>query len=239
MIIFYAQNINDNTALITGEDMRHCSKVLRKRPGDTIILIDGEGWFYEATITGMERDYCQASINRKWKGYERPYKLEIAISPVKNPSRFEWFVEKAVEIGVDTIVPLICSRTEKRNVKMQRLKNIVISASKQSLKAKFALIKEPLEYGNYLSRVGSDGTFIAHLNENTGYFGKMIVPRADVTILIGPEGDFTPEEIKAALDKGIKPVSLGASRLRTETAGIVACQIVNTVNELYNEDANS
>jgi 16S rRNA (uracil1498-N3)-methyltransferase len=231
MIIFYSKNITNNVALLIEDEARHCAKVLRKRVGEQVRFTDGLGYFYNGEITNISKNECELSILNKWKGEELNYKLTIAISLVKNQSRFEWFLEKAVEIGVDRIIPIICKRTEKRNIKEKRLENILISASKQSLKAKFPILESPILF-NDLIEDNNDSIFIAHLNDDAVYLGKAIKPKESYTILIGPEGDFTEEELKIAFNNGIKPVTLGTSRLRTETAGIVACQIINTINEL-------
>ena len=168
----------------------------------------------------------------KKKVEEKPYKLSIAISPLKNPARFDWFVEKAVEIGIDSITPLICQRTEKKNIKAARINNIIISASKQSLKAKFPVLNSSVSFNEFIENTNPENTFLAHLNKKSVYLGKIDMHENEVVLLIGPEGDFTDEEISIAMQSGIKTVTLGSSRLRTETAGVVACQIINTVYEM-------
>jgi len=232
MIIFFAKEIQGDHAFLIDDEARHCSKVLRKRTGDIIAFTDGKGYFYKGQLLNVSKDKCKIAILEKNKADEKPYKLSIAISPVKNPARFEWFVEKAVEIGVDSIIPLICKRTEKKNIKTSRIQNIIISASKQSLKAKFPALNPPVSFDEFISNVDPQNTFLAHLNEDSVYLGKIEKPEDEIVLLIGPEGDFADEEISKAIDLGIKPVTLGSSRLRTETAGVVACQIINTVYEL-------
>ena len=232
MIIFYSSDINDQTAYLKDEEARHCSKVLRKRVGDIIVFTDGIGFFYEGTISTISKTECVVNIIKKWEGTKHDYSLTIAISPTKNQARIEWFLEKVVEIGIDRIVPLICKRTEKKNLKSKRLDNILISASKQSLKAHFPVLDQPTTFEDFIKLYSSSKTYIAHLNKETKYLGSIIQPSHSAIILIGPEGDFTDEELKMAFNNGIFPVTLGSSRLRTETAGVVACQIVNTINEL-------
>lgn len=232
MLVFYSEHIDDNHGLLTGVEARHCSRVLRKKPGDLIRLIDGKGFFYDARITSVGKDTCELEIIESWKQTEKTYKLTIAISPLKNPSRFEWFVEKAVETGVDRIIPVISERTEKPNVNLSRLHNIIVSASKQTLKARFTKLSQVQVFSEFVASIETDQAFIPHLNEKSEYLGKIIVPNSSYTVLIGPEGDFSPREVSDAIDLGILPASLGANRLRTETAGLVAGQIIATINEL-------
>lgn len=232
MIIFYSNDIQGDTAILKNEEARHCSKVLRKRVGESIVFTDGNGFFYEGTISNISKTECEISVSKKWEGNKHDYSLTVAISPTKNQARIEWFLEKVVEIGINRIVPLICKRTEKKNLKSKRLDNILISASKQSLKAHFPILEEPMSFEEFIKSHSSTKTYIAHLNKETKYLGKIIQSNSSVTVLIGPEGDFTEEELKMAFNNGVIPVTLGRSRLRTETAGVVACQIVNTINEL-------
>ena len=159
----------------------------------------------------------------------------MAVSLLKNPARFEWFVEKAVETGIDEIIPIICERTEKQNFKIQRIENIIISASKQTLKARFTKLKPMLDFRDIVLNHDSDQAFIPHLNAQSEYLGKLMEPSRSYTILIGPEGDFTDLEVKLALENGFIPASLGENRLRTETAAIVAGNIVNIINDINKE----
>lgn len=233
MIIFYSNEIRDDVAILNNEEARHCFKVLRKKTGDKIRFTDGLGWFYDSIITEIDKKECKLKIENRWEVAKRDYNLTIAISPVKNTSRFEWFLEKAVEIGVDRIIPISCKRTEKRNIKETRLNSIIISACKQSLKAKFPILNPMISFEEYIESITeSETVYIAHLNDYSEYLGKVVKPIGNINIIIGPEGDFTEEELKFAFSRGVKPVSLGSSRLRTETAGVVSCQIVNTVNEI-------
>lgn len=232
MIVFYTDQIDDQKAFLTGDEAGHCSRVLRKRAGDRVIFIDGKGSFYESEIITVKKTECELSIIRKWEQESKNHALTIAISPVKNPSRFEWFVEKAVETGIDTIIPLICDRTEKMHIKESRLKGIIVAASKQTLKAKFTSLHDPVSFRELIGSIETEQAFIPHLNDKTEYLGKIIKPRSSYTVFIGPEGDFTDEEVEIAIQNGIIPASLGANRLRTETAGIIAGQIIGTINEI-------
>ncbi len=232
MIVFYTDQIDDQKAFLTGDEAGHCSRVLRKRAGDIIVFIDGKGSFYESEIIAVKKTECELAIIRKWEQDNKNYSLKIAISPVKNPARFEWFIEKAVETGIDTIIPLICDRTEKMNIKESRLNGIIVAASKQTLKAKFTVLQKAMSFSELVGSIETEQAFIPHLNDKTEYLGKIIKPHSSYTVLIGPEGDFTDQEVKKAIQKGIIPASLGANRLRTETAGIIAGQIIGTINEI-------
>ena len=203
MIIFYTEQIDGDKALLTGDEAGHCSRVLRKREGDNITFIDGNGYFYESEITAIRKTECDLEIIRKWEQDRKNYSLTIAISPVKSPARFEWFVEKAVETGVDVIIPVICERTEKMSIKDSRLQGIIIAASKQTLKAKFTVLQKVIPYKELINSVATEQAFIPHLNDKTEYLGKIIKPHSSYTVLIGPEGDFTDQEVKMAIQKGI------------------------------------
>jgi len=232
MIIFYTENIENNIAIFEDQEAVHCSKVLRKRVGDKVVFTDGKGFFYEGIVNEINRKSCSVNISKKEPGNKLPYNLTIAISPTKNISRYEWFLEKAVEIGVSKIVPIITERTQRNKFKQDRLQNIINSASKQSLKATFPDLCEKQNFKDYITSLDPDNTFLAHLMPKSIFLGKAIKSKLNYTILIGPEGDFTKDEIDFCLNKGIKAVTLGSSRLRTETAGVVATQIISTVNEL-------
>lgn len=231
MIIFHTDQIDNKRGILYGDEANHCSKVLRKKTGDVITVIDGMGFFYEAKLISVNKNECDIEVLRSWQQIQPEYKIQIAISPLKSVPRFEWFIEKAVEIGIDSVVPLICERTEKVNLKMSRLQNIVIAASKQTLKAKFTKIIEPVRFDDYIQSCFADQVFIPHLNNETEYLGKLVKNGHSYSVLIGPEGDFSETEVSNAISNGIIPSSLGEHRLRTETAGIVAGQIINTIME--------
>lgn len=201
--------------------------------GDKVTIVDGQGGFYEGIITDPDPSACRIRITESTTGFEkRGYRLHMAVSPVKNQERFEWFIEKSVEFGIDEITPLICRFTEKQNVKTERINNIIISAMKQSLKAYRPLLNEPVRFGEFMAGRHSGIKMIAHCNP--GYalnnIGQVYEKGMDALILIGPEGDFSREEIDMALAGGFTGVSLGNSRLRTETAGIAACHSVYFIN---------
>lgn len=202
--------------------------------GTPLRVIDGKGNLYEGVIHNADQKKCEITINNIIRDFERRnYKLHIAISPVKNPERFEWFVEKSVEIGIDEITPLICKNTEKQKIKPERINNIIISAMKQSLKAGITILNEAASFEDFIKKDVSGKKFIAHCN-SAGERVKIdndYTKGDDAVILIGPEGDFSDSEINIATAAGFKPVLLGKSRLRTETAGIAACHSIYFLNQ--------
>ena len=234
MQIFYAPEIIGNNYTLDENESRHCVKVLRMTSGAPIKLIDGKGNLYEGVISEPNPKRCLITINKIFQNFEkRDYGLHIAISPLKNPERFEWFVEKSVEIGVDTITPLICHQTEKQSVKSERIKKIIISAMKQSLKAVDTILNPPRSFGEFISEYSDSVKMIAHCMESNDRIsiGQACKKGDNATILIGPEGDFTEEEVALAIKNNFIPVHLGKSRLRTETAGVAACHSVYFINQ--------
>lgn len=234
MQIFYAPGICGDTYALDETESRHIIKVLRMAAGDAVRLIDGRGNLYEGIISSPNPRRCTIRITATHEAFEKSgYRLHIAISPLKNAERFEWFIEKSVEIGIAEITPLMCRRTEKHNVNTLRLERIVISAMKQSIKAFVPALNSPETFDSFTAIHREGVKMIAHCNERNG--SRLSIPQAypqgaDATILIGPEGDFTDDEITAATQRGYTPVHLGHSRLRTETAGIAACHSVYTIN---------
>lgn len=227
MNIFYKANIQGELITLDPVESNHCIKVMRYKRGDALRLIDGRGGLYEAEIVDDDHKACKVSIVSKQLEYEPlPYELHIAIAPTKNIDRFEWFLEKATEIGVTSIVPILTSRSERKNIRLDRLEKVIISAMKQSVKAYLPSISELLPYDNWLMKQTQGSRFIAHCMDGP----KIDLWKAEcsdsITILIGPEGDFTEDELSQAVKAGFQPASLGTYRLRTETAGVVACSAV-------------
>ena len=233
MFLFYREDISSSLIELDAEESRHCIKVLRLRKGDGIHITDGKGNLTEAVIIVDSLKSCEARItNRISNQNEKKFRLTIAIAPTKNHDRFEWFVEKATEIGVDEIVPLICTHSERRTVKIDRLKNISISALKQSQKTFLPIIHEAVSFVDFAKQNNTEQKFICTCDApNSQHLKNICKPNQNYSVLIGPEGDFSPEEIKLALENNFTETSLGSSRLRTETAGIVACNVVNFINE--------
>ena len=225
MQLFYCPEILQETFYLNSEESKHCVKVLRKQEEDLIHLIDGIGGFYEVKITLASQKKVQFEIVKKWKELKRKYTLHIAIAPTKNNDRLEWFLEKATEIGIDEITPIICQNSERKVLKEERMLKIILSATKQSLKAKVPLLHPCISLKSFLSKQQQSSCFIAHCEEGNKKPLHSVVS-ANSILLIGPEGDFTNHEIDIALKNNYIPISLGDSRLRTETAGIVACHTI-------------
>jgi 16S rRNA (uracil1498-N3)-methyltransferase len=224
MNVFYKTEICSDTLILDPSESNHCIKVLRYVKGDEVRIIDGKGGYYIGKIESEDPKACMVRIVSSFKQYEKmPYQLNIAISPTKNIDRFEWFIEKATEIGVSSIIPVLCRRSERRNIRMDRLEKIVISAMKQSVKAYRPNVYDLMDYNEWIKGGIGGSLFIAHCYDSPKMDIREIKITDNNTILIGPEGDFTEEEIELATSNGFHPVSLGKYRLRTETAGVVAC----------------
>jgi|WetSurSiteA1Bulk_404760.scaffolds.fasta_scaffold00183_6 16S rRNA (uracil1498-N3)-methyltransferase len=236
MHIFFSPHIHDNQALLSPEESAHCIRVLRLRRGDKIRLIDGLGGMYDATITIPDAKQCVLSITGIVAHHKaRSFSLHIAIAPTKNIDRFEWFIEKAVEIGVDVITPLLCHRSERHVLKTDRLQKMIIATMKQAMVPYLPVLHELTDYSRFIESISGSpyNRFIAHCEESERKkLSEVVVTRTHVLLLIGPEGDFTQGEIDMALSHDFIPVSLGTNRLRTETAGIIACHTVNLLNEM-------
>lgn len=234
MQIFYAPDITGNDYILDENESRHCIRVLRMKRGTEVRIIDGKGNLYDAVIVNPDPRRCSLAITGVFKDFEtRNYRLHVAISPLKNHDRFEWFIEKSVEIGVDEITPLICSNTEKPGIKKERINNLIISAMKQSLKSTLTIMNEPCTFHDFIKKDYSQGRMIAHCNEEQprSKIGDVYSKGSDAILLIGPEGDFSSEEINSAIKYGFLPVHLGKSRLRSETAGIAACYSIYYINQ--------
>jgi 16S rRNA (uracil1498-N3)-methyltransferase len=234
MQVFYAPGIKGSTYVLDEKESRHCIRVLRMTKGTRVKLIDGKGDLFEGHISKPDQRECVISISNKIKGFEkRDYRIHIAISPLKNHERFEWFVEKSVEIGIDEITPLICKNTEKQVIKKERINNIIISAMKQSLKADLTLLNDICNFNDFIRKDFTGKKMIAHCNSGLprSKIGNEYLKGDDSVILIGPEGDFSENEVVSGCGAGYKPVHLGNSRLRTETAGIAACHSIYLLNQ--------
>jgi len=232
MSLFYVPTLSSGYVL-PEEESQHAVKVLRLQVGEEITLIDGAGGFYKAKITNPHPKHCSFEITETILEYgKRDYRLHIAIAPTKNIERLEWFIEKATEIGIDEITPIICRFSERKVIKAERLEKIVVSAAKQSLKAYLPILNPLCSFDELLKNHHASQKFIAHCyDDDKRLLQNEIQTSKDVLILIGPEGDFSKEEVQKSLSAGFIPVSLGNSRLRTETAGVVACHTVSLLNE--------
>jgi len=231
MTIFYVPKLISGN-ILPEEESQHAVKVLRLQVNNEIALVDGIGGFFKARITNPHPKHCGFEIIESEKEFgKRNYKLHIAIAPTKNIERLEWFIEKATEIGIDEITPIICRFSERKIVKEERLEKIIVSASKQSVKAYFPKLNSLCTFDELLKKYSASQKFIAHCyDENKRSLQTEIQKSSDILILIGPEGDFSKEEVEKAISHGFLPVSLGESRLRTETAGLVACCTTAFIN---------
>lgn len=229
MQLFYAPNISGNTFTLNEEESKHCIRVLRLNVGDEITLVDGMGGLFKTRIVNPEPKRCQVEIVETFNEFEkRNHYLHIAIAPTKNIERFEWFLEKATEIGIDEITPLLCEHSERKVINNDRLEKIIVSAMKQSIKAYLPKLNHVTPFKSFIQTKRQGGAYIAHCNKSgLKHLKNELANSVNSTILIGPEGDFSPEEVTLAIDIGYNEISLGNSRLRTETAGVVACNIVN------------
>lgn len=232
MNIFYAPNILQ-TNVLPAEESHHCCSVLRMRSGDEIRLIDGVGGLYKAKISVADNKATIVEVIEARHDFEpRPYTLHLAVAPTKNIDRFEWFVEKAVEIGADEITPIKCRFSERKNLNIERLQKIVLSATKQSLKAYLPKINALTDFKELVRNATENQKFIAHCyDQPKEQLFRATLPKENILVMIGPEGDFSEEEVELALKAGFRAVSLSQSRLRTETAAIVAADTVALRNE--------
>jgi len=227
-----AYNPSETELTLDEDNSRHIVQVLRMQPGDGLRLTDGRGNLLTAVITEDHKKKCRVRIGSVVRQPPSERKVTVAISLLKNASRFEWFLEKATEIGVSGIVPLLCERTEKQHARIDRLRSILVSAMLQSQQAWVPEMPEPVAFSELLGRPQAGGRYIAHCLEAPRPTASLAEwrnrgdDRASQLILIGPEGDFSPKEIEAALENGFLPVTLGDNRLRTETAGVVAATLL-------------
>jgi 16S rRNA (uracil1498-N3)-methyltransferase len=231
--LFYTPAPITDHLLLEGEEAHHCARVLRLREGDTLCVTDGRGTLAECELTTVWVKSCEARVVKTTSGYgKRDFCLHLAVAPTKNLSRFEWFLEKATEIGIDEITPLLCEHSERVTVKTDRLQKILVSAMKQSLKAYLPLLNEPVKFADFIRQPRAGGRFIAYCSGDDRKHLKEAYTRGkDAVVIIGPEGDFSEKEVEMALVAGYVPVSLGKSRLRTETAALAACHMINLMNE--------
>ena len=235
MQLFYNPELTATTQEInfSKEESRHIVRVLRKKENDILNITNGKGFLFEAQIQVASDKKCIAKISSILEK-EKPwnYYLHIVIAPTKNIDRFEWFLEKATEIGIDEITPIICQNSERKVIKKERLEKIIKSAMKQSLKNHLPKLNDLTSLSDFLNQDFEENVFIAHCENSEKKNLKVAVPlNSETTILIGPEGDFSSSEIKKALSKNIIPISLGESRLRTETAGLVAVQNISFLHQ--------
>tara|TARA_R110002167_G_scaffold187802_2_gene389149 strand:- start:3391 stop:4101 length:711 start_codon:yes stop_codon:yes gene_type:complete len=234
MQFFYTPNLDESTTECTFDpvESRHIVKVLRKKVGESLYITNGKGLLFEAKISVADGKKCKAEIVSSTKKARNTSSLHMVVAPTKMNDRYEWFLEKATEIGVDEITPIICDRSERRVIKTERMEKVLQTAMKQSLRTYLPQLNEAITFDKFLARPITGQLYIAHCEEDkkVSLTTLLASPNTKTTILIGPEGDFSPNEIRMALEKNYLPISLGESRLRTETAAIVACTIVNMIH---------
>ena len=227
MYYFYSQNISKDMIVLEDQEMLHCVKVLRKKLGDNVYVVDGLGNLFYAEIVNILSKECHLKILSS-ESIQRKIKVHLLISPTKNHKRIDWMIEKIVEIGVERVTFLICQNSIRKNINLTRLNKIALSAMKQTQNAFLPQIDDCISFKDIFSIVSSKEKYIAHLNrKDISHLSSVLQHENSRCILIGPEGDFTEEEVIDAVNNGFKEVSLGSSRLRTETSGIVSTTILN------------
>ena len=234
MQLFYNSELNETTKTFnfSKDESRHIVKVLRKSTGDTLMITNGVGWTFEAEVVIPNHNKCVMNVQSSKYVQPKDYSVHLAVSPTKMNDRYEWFLEKATEIGVTKITPIISHNSERKVIKTERFEKIIQSAMKQSLNPYLPTLGTAVTFSEFLKTPQKGNTFIAHCAAGEKHaFKNQIEPGTSITILIGPEGDFSNQEISTALENNYIPVSLGNSRLRTETAAIVACHTIQLCNE--------
>lgn len=229
--IFYTPDIL-KTSTLSPEESLHCARVLRMKEGDELLVTDGTGNFFEAVLTNAHQKHCGVNIlNTVASPKTWNFNLHLAFAPTKNIDRVEWFAEKATEIGIDRFSPLLCFHSERRQMKHERMEKILISAMKQSQKAYLPQLDELSSFSQFIKQDFGGRKFIAHCYASEKkHLKDLYTPQEDVLILIGPEGDFSEQEVAEAITNGFEPITLGDSRLRTETAALVACHSIHALN---------
>ncbi|MDD5507587.1 MAG: 16S rRNA (uracil(1498)-N(3))-methyltransferase [Bacteroidales bacterium] len=233
MHLFYTPDIGpDDHYTLTEEESRHCTRVLRLSKGDPVALTDGKGTLFETVVDSDSHRRTTVRIIRALPGWgARKYRLHVAVAPTKNLNRFEWFLEKATEIGIDEITPLICDHAERKTLQISRMSRVMIAALKQSVKTTLPVLNEPVRFSSFLERPAPEMKFIAHFDPANKHLKDNYSRSKNVVVLIGPEGDFSTGELQQASGAGFTAVNLGSARLRTETAGVVVCSLINFMNE--------
>ena len=234
MHLFYTPDIEGDIYTLNADESRHCVRVLRLGAGEAVSLVDGKGTWYEGVIERAEVGGCEIRITDRRELYgRRNFHLHLAVAPTKNIDRIEWMLEKCTEMGIDEITLLHAAHSERKVVKEERLEKVIVAAMKQSLKAYLPRLNPMTDFRQLVTSCREPHKFIAHCNEgDKKRLDEVYRPGEDVVILIGPEGDFSEEEVVLARHHGFVPVTLGTSRLRTETAGIVACHSIDFMNRV-------
>lgn len=234
MQVFYSLHIEGDTHVLDQEESHHCVRVLRLRAGDMLYLTNGRGLWCTARVQEAHPRATRLGIESRQESYgRRPLGLHVAIAPTRQIDRFEWFLEKATECGVDEITPVFCQQSERRIIKPSRWHKLMVSAMKQSMRAYLPRLNPAVEFQDFLERELPAQAYIAHCGKGKrSSLQASCQPGQDVVFLVGPEGDFSAGEVAAATARGFEPISLGTHRLRTETAALALCVQANTLNGL-------
>ncbi len=233
MQYFYDPEMDNSAAefILPEEEARHAVQVLRKKAGDQLMVTNGKGYVFQVEMLVADSKKCKVLVLDADKVLPPKHHLHLVVAPTKNRDRYEWFLEKATEIGLQEITPILCARSERKSLNSERMQKILLSAMKQSLQAYLPKLNPGISFTDFLPTINGDQKFIAHCQSGEkAELKRRLAPDKDVVILIGPEGDFNPDEIDQAYTSGCIPVSLGKNRLRTETAALVACTLVNSIN---------
>jgi 16S rRNA (uracil1498-N3)-methyltransferase len=237
MQLFYNPDIDETTESFSfdKEESKHIIKVLRKKDSDILYVTNGSGLLFETEITLASDNKCIVAVRSIKKSPTPKFRLHLAVAPTKMNDRFEWFLEKATEIGIQEITPIICDRSERKVINLERFEKIILSAMKQSNETYFPKLNEAVSFKEFIKQKNQGLQFIAHCEEtDKKSLKETLKPNENVTLLIGPEGDFSEKEIALAIENKYQPVTLGNTRLRTETAAVVACHSVVFFNETSN-----
>ena len=236
MQLFYAADFSAPEYMLSEEESRHAVKVLRLAEGDTLHITDGKGNLYRCVVASAHQKHTLVRVVEHFEEFEKlPYNLTMAVAPTKNIDRYEWFLEKATEIGVAEFVPLISEHSERKVIKHEREEKVITAAVKQSLKAYHPVLAELTSFDEVVCKTFAGRKFIAHCGEavkEKKYLASTLRKGEDALVLIGPEGDFSPEEVRLAVANGFEEITLGTQRFRTETAAVVAVDMVSIVNNL-------
>ena len=236
MQLFYAADFTAPEYMLSEEESRHAVKVLRLVEGDTLHITDGRGNLYRCEVASAHQKHCLVRVVEHFAEFEKmPYNLTMAVAPTKNIDRYEWFLEKATEIGVTEFVPLVSDHSERKVIKQEREEKVITAAVKQSLKAYHPLLSDITPFAKLVRKEFAGRKFIAHCGDavkEKKYLASTLKKGEDALVLIGPEGDFSPEEVRLAVENGFEEITLGTQRFRTETAAVVAVDMVSIVNNL-------
>lgn len=234
MHIFYTPDVDNERYTLSAEESKHCVRVLRLEEGEEVILVDGRGGLFRGKIIKADARGCEVVIGKKETEYgKRSFRFHLAVAPTKNIDRTEWMLEKCTEIGTEAFTMISAAHSERRVIKDDRLEKVVVAAMKQSLKAYLPELAPMTDFAYFVKSCREKYKFIAHCNEGEKKrLDEVYQPGENAVVLIGPEGDFSEQEVELAVACGFIPVTLGNSRLRTETAGVVACHSINFMNKV-------